>query len=363
MMDLFRALLGLPPAASTVAGGVDGLHLFVISVTMAMSAYVFVAAAWFMIRYARRSKGQLTTPLLASARSEVLTITAVVGVFVLWWVLGFRQFVRMTTPPRKTDVIHVEAKQWMWKFTYADGRSTNDVLTVPVGTPIKLVMNSRDVIHSFFVPAFRIKSDVVPGRTMTAWFEATQPGTYPIWCAEYCGVSHSLMRGEVVVLSLDDYERWKSRGGREAELAEADCGRGPGSCTGGNLVDLGRQVAVRRACVACHTLDGQRHVGPTWRGLYGADRTLTDGRHVVADEAYLTRAMMEPNVELVAGYPQVMPTYQGSLSAAEAGALIELIRSLGEGAEETEGAPAPGKRSAVLPRLEITQTDGGGVSP
>jgi cytochrome c oxidase subunit 2 len=326
MMEFMRAILALPVGASTAADGVDLLHFFVITVTMLISTYVFATAAWFCVRYYRKSTGQLTARLVASRRHELFTIGAVLTMFILWWVIGFRQYVHMAESPKDADVVYVDAKQWMWKFTYPGGRSANDVLTVPLGRPVKLVMTSRDVIHSFYVPAFRTKMDVIPGRYTTLWFQATKLGTYPIWCAEYCGVSHSLMRGEVNVLSQEDYAKWERDGRDEAKLA--DCGRGPGSCGGGDLVELGRAVAVRRACVACHTLDGQRHVGPTWSGLYGSERTMSDGRKLIADEAYLTRSMMEPNVDVVAGYPQVMPTYQGTLTAAETGALVELIRSL-----------------------------------
>lgn len=358
MMEFFRALLGLPEGASTAADGVDLLHFFVIGMTMVVSLYVFGVATWFCIRYRRKSPGELTEHVVATRRHEVFTIAGVLGMFMLWWVIGFRQYVHMAEPPRDAQVVYVDAKQWMWKFTYPGGRNTNDVLTVPVGTPIKLVMTSRDVIHSFYVPSFRAKTDVIPGRYTTVWFEATKTGTYPIWCAEYCGVSHSLMRGEVDVLSAEDYAKWERATRDEAKLD--DCGRGPGSCGNGDLVELGRAVAVRRACVACHTLDGQRHVGPTWSGLYGADRTLSDGRHVIADEQYLTRSMMEPNVDLVAGYPQVMPTYQGTLTAAETGALIELIRSL------KDRPLAPG---IALPALDVAPAGppapapDGGTSP
>jgi cytochrome c oxidase subunit 2 len=354
MMELFRALLGLPPAASTVADGVDRLHFFVIGVTMLVSLYVFAATAWFCTRYYRKKRGQLTVRLVATGRHEAITIVSVLGVFILWWVIGFRQYVHMAEPPKDARVVYVDAKQWMWKFTYPGGRSTNDVLTVPIGAPIKLVMTSRDVIHSFYVPAFRTKTDVIPGRYTTVWFEATTLGSYPIWCAEYCGVSHSLMRGEVRVLSENDYAKWE-REGRDGATS-ADCGRGPGSCAGGDLVELGRAVAVRRACVACHTLDGQRHVGPTWSGLYGSERTLADGRRVIADEAYLTRSMMEPNADLVAGYPQVMPTYQGLLTAPETGALIELIRSLKDG-------PMSASAGVQLPQLDVVLTLDGGAPP
>lgn len=349
MIDLLRALLCLPQGASTAADGVDLLHFFVIGMTMLISTYVFGAAAWFCVRYYRRHDDQLTTHLVASRRHEALTIGGVLSMFILCWVVGFRQFVDMAEPPKDAQVVYVDAKQWMWKFTYPGGRSSNDVLTVPVGRPVKLVMTSRDVIHSFYVPAFRAKSDVLPGRYTTVWFEATSTGSFPIWCAEYCGVSHSLMRGEVIVLSQEDYARWE-RDGRD-EARRADCGRGPGSCSGGDLVELGRSVAVRRACVACHTLDGQKHVGPTWSGLFGSERVMADGRRVIADEAYLTRSMMEPNVDVVAGYPQVMPTYQGTLTSAETGALVELIRSLKD---------RPIAAGIELPPLDVTAGKPGG---
>lgn len=352
MMDFFRAILALPAGASTAADGVDLLHFFVISVTMLISTYVFAAAAWFCVRYYRKTDDQLTVNLTAARRHEAFTIAAVLGTFILWWVIGFRQYVAMVEPPKGADVVYVDAKQWMWKFSYPSGRVSNDVLTVPKGRPIKLVMTSRDVIHSFYVPAFRTKTDVIPGRYTTIWFEATKIGSYPIWCAEYCGVSHSLMRGEVNVLSPEDYAKWLREGRSEAKVA--DCGEGPGSCAGGDLVQLGRAVAIRRACVACHTLDGQRHVGPTWSGLYGSERTLADGRRVIADEAYLTESMMEPSAKVVAGYPAVMPTYQGTLTTAETGALVELIRSLKD---------APVASGIVLPRLDVIPVPDGGPSP
>jgi len=351
-MKILRAILALPPGASTVSRDIDLLHFFVISVTMLMSTYVFATAAWFCIRWYRRSEGQLTERLAASGRAEAITIAAVLGMFILWWVIGYRQYARLTTPPQGADVVYVDAKQWMWKFSYpAGGGDANDVLTVPAGRPIKLVMTSRDVIHSFFVPAFRVKADVIPGRYVTTWFEAAVPGVYPIWCAEYCGVSHSLMRGEIVVLPPADYADWLRT--RRTTATRADCGRGPGSCGGGDLASFGREVAVRRDCVACHTLDGQRHIGPTWRGLFGSERVLVGGRRVIADEAYLTRSMMEPNADVVAGYTPVMPTYQGTLTAAEAGAIVELIRTL------RDLPPAPG---IELPRLQVEPAADGGTT-
>lgn len=309
MMEILRAILFLPDGASSVADGVDMLHAVVITSTMAVATFVFAAAAWFVVRYRRRRAGQVTGRLVASVRNEIVLVVGVLGVFLLFWVVGFRQYVAMRRPPEGAMVVYVEAKQWMWTFTYEDGTSSNDVLTVPVGQPVELVMSSRDVIHSFYVPAFRVKQDVLPGTWVSTWFTATKPGRMPIWCAEYCGTDHSLMRGEVVAVPPEEYAA-------RTTASAAD------------LVETGKRVATRRACVACHTLDGQRHVGPTWRGLYGSTRVLADGRTVVADDAYLTRSMMEPLADVVAGYSVTMPTYRGQLSVAETGALLALIKSL-----------------------------------
>jgi cytochrome c oxidase subunit 2 len=351
-MNFFRWLVNLPVAASSVANDIDLLHLFVISVTMIVSTYVFVVAAYYSVRYYRRKGEPATTkPHKASAFGETSIIALVLGTFVLWWVIGFRQYVHMVEPPKDAQTMHVTAKQWMWKFTTPDGRDSNDVLVVPVNKPIKLVMTSRDVIHSFYVPAFRIKQDVIPGRYVETWFQPTQVGTFPIWCAEYCGLDHSMMRGEVRVLSADDYAAWLR--GKDVGATRADCGNGPGSCGNADLVQLGRDVALRRACVACHTLDGQAHVGPTFSRLYMSTVTLTDGRKALADEAYLTRSMMEPEADRVAGYTTVMPTYQGTLSAPEAAAIVELIKSLKDGPAPSAGVP--------LPALRVEKINDGGT--
>ncbi|MBX3187865.1 MAG: cytochrome c oxidase subunit II [Labilithrix sp.] len=336
-METLRALLYLPAGASTFADGIDALHAFVITVTMLMATLAFGAAAWFTVRHRRRRARQLTERLTASLRREIVIIGGILAMFLLWWVIGYRQYLRMMEPPADAEIVYVYAKQWMWTFSYGDGRETNDLLTVPSGRRVKLVMTSRDVIHSFFVPELRVKHDVLPGRWVTVWFEATQPGVYPIWCTEYCGVGHSQMRARLVVLHADDYARWKSQAGGDAGVAVAS-----------DLVALGREVALKRACVACHTLDGQRHVGPTFRGLFGSTQTLADGRRVIADEAYLTRSMMEPNADVVAGYRSVMPTYQGTLTNGEVAALVELIRSLRAAPAEREGVALPDLSIDVL---------------
>jgi cytochrome c oxidase subunit 2 len=324
MNDLLRGWLNLPPQASTYAADVDLLHYFVISATMLGATLVFLLGIYWMVRYRRREELPTTARLQTAVPTEIAIIGGILGLFLAFWIVGATQYNRIMSPPANAISVYVTGKQWMWEFAYPDGRSSLDVLTVPARRPVKLVMTSRDVIHSFYVPAFRMKHDVVPGRYYTAWFEAKAPGLYPVECAEFCGVSHSRMLGQVQVLSQSDYERWLQGGTPTASERLATTREPPG----GDLADVGRDVAARRGCFACHTIDGQPHIGPTWAGLYESRVSLTDGRVVTADDAYLTRSMMEPQVDLVAGYKGVMPTYRGALPEPEVAALVEYIRSL-----------------------------------
>jgi len=319
---------------------------------MARIAATGIAALtlYYMVRYRRRSATQTTEPIVGSALGEAFIIASVLALFLVFWVIGFRQYVQLETPPDNALVVNVTAKQWMWKFSYSDGHRAINVLTVPVGRPVKLFMTSRDVIHSLYVPAFRIKQDVVPGRYVTAWFEATAPGSYDIYCAEYCGISHSRMLATVTVLSQPEYDAWLAHDGGGDELADRafEKAGGSGAQSASSLVELGRSIAARRQCFACHTSDGQLHIGPSWRGLFHATIPLSDGRSIVADETYLTRSMMDPLSEVHAGFRPVMPTYQGVLLAPEVAAIVEYIKSLGEdGVESGVQLPTiPGARAS-----------------
>jgi cytochrome c oxidase subunit II len=341
MNELFRKLLFLPPQASRMAEDIDALHYFVIGVTM-FASFLVGAVAWtFIVRYRQKAHHDVTVRVESSRAFEVPMIAGVLTLFLLWWVIGFRQFIRISTPPANTLDIYVTAKQWMWKFSYAEGPSAVERLTVPAGRPVRLIMTSRDVIHSLYVPALRLKQDVIPGRYVTMWFTADKPGTYPIYCAEYCGVSHSRMRGELVVLSDEDYGVWLAAS--EAQAVAARDPNGPAALSDSNLTSIGQAVAVHRACLACHTVDGQRHIGPTWRGLYNSKVKLRDGRTVVADEAYLTKSMMEPHADVVEGFNPVMPSYHALLTEPETAALVEFIKSLRD---------TPTEPGVVLPRVE-----------
>jgi len=308
MNELLRRALDLPPQASSFARHIDYLHYTVIGSAFIVCFLAFLLIFYFAIRFRERPghkvKGKL--PHWVEVGLAGFTLSA----FIVWWVVGFAQFREMRTPPRDAMKVYVVAKQWMWAFVYPNGAAAEQDLRVPVGQPVELTMTSRDVIHSFYVPAFRVKQDVLPGRMTTVWFTATEPGTYAIECAEYCGAGHSRMHGQVVVLPPREYAAWSS--GHQAT----------------DLATTGEKLAAEYGCLRCHTVDGTPHLGPSWKGLYGSTIPLEGGGTVVADDAYLTESMMDPPAKLHLGYPPLMPTFLGRLSGPEAAAIVEYIRSL-----------------------------------
>lgn len=337
-MELIRTLLHLPDSASTVADGVDGLHFVVISVTMLGWAVLTLLGTWFVIRYRKRKHAEPPRTVTAPAWVEASIIVTLLALFISWWVVGFRQYTTMRAPPKDAVEIYVTGKQWMWEFAYPDGRASASVLTVPVGRPVRLLMTSRDVLHSFYVPEFRVKQDVVPGRYSDLWFTATKPGDFEVFCAEFCGLEHSMMSAHVVALQPDAYDRWLRDTAPSAASAESAVAVTRFSQPGPTLAptpmaERGRDLAQRYECVACHRVDGTPHIGPSWAGLYGVERIMRDGRTVVADETYLTRSMMDPMHDVVEGYASVMPSYQGVLAPGEAGAIVEYIKSLRNNAQ------------------------------
>ncbi|MFW6066822.1 MAG: cytochrome c oxidase subunit II [Myxococcota bacterium] len=358
--DLLLRLLLLPEQASTAAADLDRLHFLIISVTMIGAAGIGLAAVYFMIKYRRRSHGQTTERIAISVPVELTLAGALLSFFLFCWAVGYRQYTDLHRLPRDAMEVYVTGKQWMWKFAHPGGRSTAGMLVVPRDEEVKLHITSRDVVHSFYVPAFRIKQDAVPGRYTTTWFEATKEGTFHIFCAEYCGQAHSQMWGRVVVLSPAQYQRWLEGETPDAVArvqGEADTvgGEAPEPEPASDLVSQGREAAVRYGCLSCHTLDGQPHVGPTWLGLYGKQVRLRDGTRVVADEDYLTESMMDPMAKLVEGYDPVMPSFAGVIEQDDVAPILELIKSL----EDDDAQPA-----VRLPRVDAVpgtqgQVDGG----
>ncbi len=329
MNDILRRWLFLPEQATELSVRIDHLHFFVMLTTFVVSTVIGLTAVFFMVRYRRRRAEQETRRIEPPGWLEALFIIVPLSLFLVWFRIGFAQFTELTTPPPDAMDVYVMAKQWMWKFAYPDGPNGLSVLKVPAGRPVRLLITSRDVIHSFFVPAFRLKQDALPGRYTQTWFNATRPGVYPVFCAEYCGTGHSTMRAEVQVVEAAEFDRWlaEQQKGRAAQrdTAPPKPGEGPQS---GDLVEQGKHAALKKGCLKCHSIDGSPHIGPSWLDLYYAKRTLSNGQVVIADEAYLTKSMMEPNVDIVAGYKPVMPSFHGNLASAEAAAIVEYIKSL-----------------------------------
>jgi cytochrome c oxidase subunit II len=339
MNELMRRLLFLPPQSSSIARELDYLHYFVISVTMVGAVAVTVVGGYYLLRYRERAPLDPRLGVETPARRylddipvlvEVTAVLALLGLFLLWWYIGFAQFVRMRVPPERTLDVYVTGKQWMWNFAYPDGSGSSGTLYVPARTPVKLILTSRDVIHSFYVPDFRVKQDAVPGRFTTLWFEALEPGVHDVFCTEYCGLAHSMMRAQVVVVEPN---RWTG-GAPDADttaplVSEASSVRAPPTTQARpTLVELGERASVEYGCLRCHSIDGSPHIGPTWAALYGTTIPLQSGETVRADEAYLTASMMDPLAQLHRGYQPIMPSYFGVLPAPEAAAILEYIKAL-----------------------------------
>src|SRR5437660_1874336 len=297
-----------PQRASSMAGNVDALFIFLLIVSGLMTLLIFSCMLSFAARY-RDRKGVPAEQIEGSTPLELSWSIIPLGVFLVIFTWGAVVFFKERTPPRDSTEVYVVAKQWMWKLEHAEGQREINELHVPVGRDVKLIMTAQDVIHSFFVPAFRIKQDVLPGRYTTTWFRATKPGTYHLFCAEYCGTQHSGMIGSVVVLEPAQYETWMSGGST-----------GPLSATG-------EKIFAELGCVTCHRSDAQGR-GPNLQGLFRKPVQLQDGRTLVADENYIRESILDPGAKIVNGYKPVMPTFQGLLSEEQLNALVAYVKSL-----------------------------------
>jgi len=340
MNELMRKLLFLPEQGSAYATEVDRLHFFVITVTMISAVAVAVVALAFFVKYKRRSERQTTPHVEPRAIHEVLFIAVPLTFFLLWFAIGFPLFVKLQTPPKDAMDVYVQGKKWMWKFAYPGGPSGVDVLRVPAGRPVRLLITSRDVIHSFYVPDFRLKQDAVPGRYSQTWFTASAPGRHQVLCAEYCGLGHSAMLAEIIAMEPAQYDAWLAEA-RRSTVATAQDSPEDRVDPRTSLSEQGRLLSGEYGCFKCHTVDGTRHIGPTWLDLYRKAEPLQGGKSVVADEAYLTESMMDPAAKIVAGYQNVMPTYQGRVPGPEIAAMVEFIKSLRTDAVRPEPSKGP----------------------
>ena len=312
----------LPPQASSYAGNVDALYLFLIAVTAFFSILIGALVIYFAIKYRRRSADEISEHVEESRALEIIWTIIPLGLVMVIFVWGASLYFKITRPPADAIDVYVTGKQWMWKIQHADGHREMNELHIPVGQAVRLTMASEDVIHSFYVPAFRVKRDVVPGRFSTTWFEAIRPGKYHLFCAEYCGTRHSNMIGWVYAMKPADYQAWLA-----------------GGTPGETLASAGAKLFVQQACNTCHgEQPGAR--GPSLSGLFGRQVHLQNGQTLIADETYIREAITNPQARLVAGYPPIMPTFQGLVSEEGLLQLIAYVKSLSPG-PSGGGAPAP----------------------
>jgi cytochrome c oxidase subunit 2 len=323
-----------PEQASTMARNVDALYIFLLIVTGMMTLLIFICLAYFAARF-RYRPGVRAEQIEGSTPLEITWSTIPFFIFMVIFAWGAVVYFKDRTPPADSTEVYVVAKQWMWKLEHAEGQREINELHVPVGRDVKLIMTSQDVIHSFFIPAFRIKQDVLPGRYTVAWFRATKPGTYHLFCAEYCGTQHSGMVGDIVVQEPAQYETWMNGGST-----------GPLSATG-------EKIFAELGCVTCHRSDIQGR-GPNLHGVFGKPVQLEDGRTVTADENYLRECILDPGAKRVKGFQPIMPTFQGLVTEEQVNALVAYIKSIsaakGEAAKTSASAaaePAQANRSQV----------------
>jgi len=294
----------LPDRASTIAGQIDALFFFLVAVSIFFSLVIVIGLVSSAIRYRKGSKVSREGAKNDHLPLELLwsTVPFVIAMVIFGW--SAKLFVDMRVPPADAMDVYVVGKQWMWKIQHPQGNREINELHVPVGKPVRLIMTSQDVIHSFFIPAFRIKQDVLPGRYSTEWFEATQTGTYHLFCAEYCGTSHSGMIGSVVVMEPADYEQWLA------------------GKAGITMASSGEQLFQQFGCQTCHRQDtGQR--GPSLDSLWGKQVKLASGQVLTADQEYIRESILNPGAKIVAGYQLLMPVYRNQLNQDQVNQLVE----------------------------------------
>lgn len=314
-----------PEQASSLAGDVDALYFFLIAVSGFFAVLISIAIIIFAVKYRRRKEDEVGAAIHGSTALEVAwsVVPLVIVLFIFGWSASV--YLAISRPPRGAMDIYVVGKQWMWKIQHPEGRREINELHVPVGRPIRLTMGSEDVIHSFFVPAFRVKADVVPGRFTTLWFQATKPGRYHLFCTEYCGAQHSGMIGWIEVMEPAAFQAWLAGGAGEGTLASS-----------------GEKLFQELACSTCHRPDSQGR-GPVLDGLFGKTVELQGGGTVVADESYIRESIVNPQARILAGYQPLMPTFQGLISEEGLLQLVAYVKSLAAKPGATQPA-AEGKK-------------------
>jgi cytochrome c oxidase subunit II len=337
-----------PEQASTFAPHVDALTAYLLAITIFFSTLITVLLIVFAVKYRRRQPDEVPRPRHGSMVLEVTWTVIPLLITMTIFVWGASTYFKAYRIPKQAMEVYVVGKQWMWKFQHQTGQREINELHVPVGARVKLTMTTEDVIHSFYVPAFRIKQDVVPGRYQQLWFEATKTGSFYLFCAEYCGTNHSGMGGHVIVMEPTAYQQWLA-GGTGAESAASQ----------------GAKLFQERGCASCHQTEpgGQQGRGPTLYGLFGQQQAITGDGTVTVDETYIRESILNPQAKVAAGFqtPSIMPTFQGQLNEEQILQLIAYIRSLNPSAGGESGAGGAGGGAGAGGTTTGPTT--GGVSP
>lgn len=327
---MFQGFTLFPERASTVAHQVDTLILFMLTVTVVMTLLIACLLVYFSIKYRRRPGNEESARVDGSLKLEIFwsAVPLIVGLVMFAW--GAKIYFFMVQIPNDAMEIYVVGKQWMWKIQHPEGQREINELHVPVGQPVKLTLTSEDVIHDLFVPAFRVKVDVLPGRYVQTWFEATKVGRYRLFCSQYCGTDHSGMVGHVTVMPPEEYRRWL------ASSAE------------GSMALEGRKLFLMYQCVSCHSADAYARA-PVLENLYTQRVPLQDGRTALADETYLRESIVNPDAKIVAGYQPIMPSFAGQLDEEALLKMIAFLKALGPGQTplRVELAPPPATKAAA----------------
>lgn len=320
-MNWLRSLF-FPPEASAHARGVDSLFLAITAVNVVFFLLIAGLVTYFAIRYRRRREGEKTSPVHENLKLELawtlIPLMIVMGIF--FW--GFTLYLDGAVAPGDSMEIIVNAKRWVWQFEYPDGTRTLNEIHVPVNTNVRLVMTSEDVIHSFYLPTMRMKTDVLPNRYTDLWFRAEKPGVQQVFCAEYCGRGHSEMMAKVWVDTPEQYKKWVAEGDEQTRSLP--------------LAELGRLVYQTKGCATCHSLDGTRGQGPSFKNVFGYPANFADGSSLVADENYIRESILLPQKRIVSGFEGIMPTFQGLLRERELQGVIAFVKS-----QSDKAAPQP----------------------
>jgi len=303
----------LPDQATQFAAEIDLLYLFILAVSVFFTVLVVALVITFAVKYRRRSNSERPEPPHEDSRLEIFSGLFLLVLMFIMFFWGAKLFFKANRPPKDAMEILVTGKQWMWKLQHPEGKREINTLHIPVGQSIKLTMTSEDVIHSFYIPAFRVKNDVLPGRYTTVWFKPTKEGRYNLFCTEFCGTEHSRMVGWVNVLSESEYEQWL---------------RGSGADTAQETpVMTGARLFAELGCATCHHTESAA-LGPNLVGVFGSMQPMADGTEVLADENYLRESILNSQAKLVAGYAPIMPVFKGLITEEQLSQLIAYIKSL-----------------------------------